>query len=365
MTIASTERNYSLSQYEGWRARFEAPRRVMPDPLPNAEMASLSRRELLIYNERRSVWHANLGPYLTPEMLKVIDQLDLIVQSNKQDGDRVRSAAVLDAYPGLGKTTLAVHYAGQFHRDQLEMYGPTTDTGDDRIPVAYVRLTSNTTMRSLNSMLCRFYAHSAADRGNATVLGSRAAQRALDSMTRLIVVDDVHFLDMNRRDGREVANHFKWLANEFAATFLFVGVGIAERGLLSEGLSPLRVQYAQTARRWTRTSLSPFAIEDSNGRRTWRRLLLAIERDLVLANKTPGMVSDDLADYLYARSTGHFASLMTLLARGCQRAVKSGLEALTVDLLDTVPNDEAAEQARRQLEASLRSGRLSARGAKG
>ena len=234
-----------------------------------------------MYNDQRSVWHANLGPYLTPEMLDVTDQLDLIVQSNRQDGDRVRSAAVLDAYPGLGKTTLVVHYGARFHQDQMDMYGPTTATGSDRIPVAYVRLTSNTTMRSLNSMLCHFYAHPAADRGNATVLGARASQRALDSATRLIIVDDVHFLDMKRQDGREVANHFKWLANEFAATFLFVGVGIAERGLLTEGLST-RVQYAQTARRWTRTSLSPFGIEDAAGRKTWRSLLLAIERDIVL-----------------------------------------------------------------------------------
>lgn len=365
MTIVATERDYSLSQYEGWKTRFEAPRRTKPAELTIAEIGALDRRDLLVYNDQRSVWHANLGPYLTPEMLDVIDQLDLIVQSNRQDGDRVRSAAVLDAYPGLGKTTLAVHYGGQFHRDQMDMYGPTTDSGDDRIPVAYVRLTSNTTMRSLNSMLCHFYAHPAADRGNATVLGARAAQRALESTTRLIVVDDVHFLDMNRRDGREVANHFKWLANEFAATFLFVGVGIAERGLLSEGLSPTRVQYAQTARRWTRTSLSPFGVDDAHGRKTWRRLLLAIERDIILANKSPGMVADDLADYLYARSTGHFASLMTLLARGCQRAIKTGAESLTIELLDTVPNDEASEQARRQLEASLRSGRLNARRAAG
>ena len=365
MTGSGSERSYNLARYEGWKERFERPRRSKPAELSMAQVGALGRRELLLYNEERSVWHANLGPYLTPDMLDVIDQLELIVQSNRQDGDRVRSSAVIDAFPGLGKTTLAVHYAGQFHRDQIEMYGPTTDSGDDRIPVSYVRLTSNTTMRSLNSMLCHFYAHPAADRGNATVLGARASQRALDSETRLIVIDDVHFLDMRRQDGREVANHFKWLANEFAATFLFVGVGIQERGLLTEGLSPTRVQFAQTARRWTRMSLSPFGIGDAQGRRTWRRLLLAIERDIVLANKVPGMIADDLADYLFARSTGHFASLMTLLVRGCQRAVKSGEESLTAALLDTVKNDDASEKSRRQLDASLRSGRLSAGAAAG
>ena len=67
----------------------------------------------------------------------------------------------------------------------------------------------------------------------------------LSCQTRLIIIDDVHFLDMNRRDGREVANHFKWLASQFPVTFLFVGVGILERQLLSEGLCP-------PTRRWRR-----------------------------------------------------------------------------------------------------------------
>jgi hypothetical protein len=35
------------------------------------------------------------------------------------------------------------------------------------------------------------------------------------------------------------------------------------------------------------------------------------------------MVADELPDYLYDRSTGHFASLMTLITRGCLRAMRS------------------------------------------
>jgi hypothetical protein len=40
-----------------------------------------------------------------------------------------------------------------------------------------------------------------------------------------------------------------------------------------------------------------------------------------------------------------FASLMTLIARGCRRAVRTGTEKLTRDLLDQVRNDAAAEAA--------------------
>jgi hypothetical protein len=82
----------------------------------------------------------------------------------------------LDALPGLGKTTAALAFGRWFHREQFELDGPQADSGDgfwQRIPVAYLGLTSNTTMRSLNAMLCRFYG--LPERGNANLLAHHAA----------------------------------------------------------------------------------------------------------------------------------------------------------------------------------------------
>jgi hypothetical protein len=168
----------------------------------------------------------------------------------------------------------------------------------------------------------------------------------------------VHFLDISRRDGREVANHFKWLANVFPVTFLFAGVGLRARGLLDEGLAGTDAVFSQTARRWNVLPLDPFEIGTQAGRRTWRKLLLGIERELVLAGSRRGMIAGDLTEYLFARSTGHFASLMSLISRGCYRAVKTGAESLTAGLLDEVRIDQAAEDARGQLQAAAGAGRL-------
>ena len=174
-------------------------------------------------------------------------------------------------------------------------------------------------------------------------------------------VDDVHFLDPRRRDGRDVANHFKYLANTFPVTFIYVGVGLERRDLVSEGLAAGEEELAQNARRWTTLGVDPFEVGTEDGRRTWRQLLLAIEKDLILAGNRPGMVADDLAGYLFARSTGHFASLMTLITRGCRRAIRTGTEELTRDLLDQVRNDAAAEAARQELLAAFDTGKLRAR----
>jgi AAA domain len=359
--LVSQERAYSLSVKEGWFEMVDAPTREQPPAKTIKQLAAMTDDERLRYNELRAVWHANLGPIETPQLLQVHEDLWEIVDSNRQDGDRVKGAASIDAHPGLGKTTIAVAFGREFHHRQIELYGQDSTSGDQRIPVAYLSLTGTTTMWTLNSMLCRFYAHPGAESGNATQLAGRAADCVLSCDTKLVIIDDVHFLDMNRQDSRAVANHFKWLANQFPTTFVFVGVGLADRGLLTEGLGLADAAYAQTGRRWTPLSVGPFEIHTEDGRETWRRLLLGIERMLVLANKHRGMVADDLADYLYARSTGHFASLMTLVSRGCHRAIKSGEERLTVELLDHVKNDAAAEQARRELMAAFGAGRLTAR----
>jgi hypothetical protein len=362
MTIINSEElDYSLSLKEGWLRSLDAPARTQPATHGLDQLRAMGEAERACYEEQRSVWHANLGPISTPQMQAAHEDLDEIVTANRQDGDKVKGAAVLDAYPGLGKTTIAVSFGREYHRRQIATYGRATEAGDQRIPVVYLGLTSNTTMRSLNSMLCRFYGHPGAERGNATQLAFRASDCVFSCKTRLVIVDDVHFLDPGRRDSREVANHFKWLANEFPVTFLFVGVGLRRRGLLTEGLSPDDAALAQTARRWTPLSVAPFEVATEEGRLTWRRLLLAIERMLVLSNKHRGMVADELAGYLYTRSTGHFASLMTLITRGCSRAIRTGEERLSKELLDGVKNDEGAELARRELEAAIEHGLLTAR----
>ncbi|WP_236573878.1 hypothetical protein [Streptomyces sp. GS7] len=164
-----------------------------------------------------------------------------------------------------------------------------------------------------------------------------------------------------QKSGIEVSNHLKWIANEFPVTLLLVGVELAEKGLFGEGTNGRDTALAQTGRRTTRLGLRPFTIDTEAGRREWRQMLLALEQRVVLTDKHPGMIADDLSDYLFARSTGHIGSLMTLINRGCQRAVRTGAERLDQELMDRVKNDEASEAARLELQAALEKKRLTSR----
>jgi len=187
--LRPAERAYSLSTRAGWEQFVTAPPRTRPDLLTAAQVRGLPGPARAEYEEQRSVWHANLGPLRTPQMRAVHEQLDDIVEANRQDGDKVKGAAVIDALPGLGKSTIAQVFAREFHQRQVSLYGPVTAGGHDRIPVAHVCLTSSTTKRSFNAMLCRFFGLPGADRGNAEELGHRAADAVLACDVRLCVVD--------------------------------------------------------------------------------------------------------------------------------------------------------------------------------
>lgn len=353
--------NLTLARKEGWQRMVQAPPRPQPGHLSPRQLRALSPAALAAYNQQRRVWHANLGPLRTPQLAALHEDLWDIVDSNAHDGDKAKGAIALDAFPGLGKTTAVLAFARQFHLREVAEHGPRTAAGHERWPVCRVGLTGNTGMKDFNRAMLEFFGHPGTAHGTTAQFAHRALDCMLSCEARLLIVDDLHFLRWKGKNGVEVSNHFKYIASEFPVTMLFIGVGLDARGLFSEGHSYTDAVLAQTGRRTTPLGLVPFGISSEQGRQDWRRLLLAIEQRLALSAKWPGMLADDLSDYLFARSTGHIGSLMTLINRGCQRAVRTGAERLDADLLDRVKIDAASEKGRGELEAALAAGRLTSK----
>lgn len=350
----------ALSRKEDFKAFVTTPRRTSPEPLRRRELTALGQAARTEYDRRRREWHANLGPLRTPQLAELHEDLWDIFDSNLHDGDKAKGAVALDAFPGLGKTTSVLAFAREVHLREVAEQGDFTAAGDERWPVCRVGLTGNMGMKDLNRALLEFFAHPGR-RGTTVEFGQRALDCVLTCEVRLLILDDLHFLKWGHRNGIEVSNHLKWIANEFPVTLLMIGVDLAGKGLFSEGSGRGHSALAQTRRRTTRLGMRPFTIDDEPSRREWRRLLLALEQRLVLADAYEGMLADKLSDYLFARSTGHIGSLMTLMARGCQRAIRTGAECLERDVLDAVKNDEASELARRELQAALERGQLTSR----
>ncbi|HEV2345631.1 MAG TPA: ATP-binding protein [Actinocrinis sp.] len=348
----------TLARKEGWRALVEAAPRDQPEQLTRVQLKALGSKALADYNKSRRIWHANLGPIKTPQLVELHEDLWDIVDSNEQDGDKAKGAIAVDAFPGLGKTTAALAFAKQFHLREITEKGPVTADGHERWPVCRVGLTGNTGMKDFNRAMLEFFGHPGAARGTTSQFAHRALDCAVSCGVRLLIVDDLHFLTWRNRSGVEISNHFKYIANEFPVTMLFTGVNLGRRGLFGETDSGGDIVLAQTGRRTTTLGLEPFLVSTEAQRREWRSMLLAIEQRLVLTEKYPGMLADDLSDYLFARSTGHIGSLMTLINRGCQRAVRTGTERLDVELMDRVKNDAASEAARKEMTAALSGGKM-------
>ncbi|MGW2981488.1 AAA family ATPase [Streptomyces humidus] len=282
-----------------------------------------------------------------------------IIESNRQDGDKTKPAALVDAHPGLGKSTAVRAYGCDLFRRQVRLRGATTLAGDRRVPVIYIALSGNTQIRGLNAAICRFYGLPV--KGDADTLAERAVDAVLSMKTVAMIIDDIHFLAGSKSNSVRMANQLKYLSNVFPLTLIYVGVGVQERGILHEGFEPKNSPLAQFGRRTTALTLPPFQVDDDEGRHQWRLLLKTIEHKLVLADAHPGMLAEDLSDYLFARSTGHFASLMALINRGCLRAIRTGAERLDEELMNMVKNDAAAEQARKELQAAITAGLLTTR----
>lgn len=337
---------YQLSRKAGWNAFVHAASRPPFETLTPHAMAALDEDTLEDYNEARLVWNANPPTIKTHQLARCFDLLDQAMASSRRDGDRLRSAVVIDAEPGLGKTTIATRYARRLHRREHRRHGPLTEQGHQRLPVAFVPLAAGTTLKGLNQQLLEFYGHPAARRATRAGSTPLAVDCVTACETRLIVVDDLHFIDFKHRNGLEVSNHLKSLANVLPVTFLFVGVNLEAKRFFDEGLDGPQAAFAQTSRRTTRCPVLPFSTDTPAARRAWVDLLTTMERHLILARSREGMLTEH-ADELYRRTQGRLASLVNLVAAASYEAIRSGREIIDRHVLDATVIDNAAERLSR------------------
>ncbi len=333
---------FQLATKTGWDTFVNTAPRADLDVLSRTEMGQLSGEELEDYTEARMVWNANLPTVKTHQLTSAFAVIDQVMASNRRDADRLRGSVVVDAAPGLGKTTIATRYARDFHRRTYRRHGPKTTTGHQRLPVAFVPLSAGMTLKGLNQKILAFYGHPAANRATSTRLGAMAVDCVTSCDTQLIVIDDLHFIDFRHRHGMEVSNHLKGLANEMPVTFIYVGVRLREKRFFDEGILGPDAVYAQTSRRATRCEVAPFDITTDAGMRGWTDLLRALEAHILLADAHPGMLTDHARE-LHRRTQGHIASLTNLIDRACYLAVTTGTETITTDLLAATTSDNAAQ----------------------
>jgi len=342
MIDAGAERWRRLTVKEGWRQFVEDEPTVRPERLAVGDYRRLSDRDRHAYDRAR-VRHAHgFGP-IRSLYAEVHRALERLVVSNELRGPGARHGAALDGNPGNGKTTIASHFGRHYERRCRERYpNELTPDGHEYLPVIYVNVDVLPTIKGLNHAILAFYGMGPPRSSNARQLTQLVLECARLCRTSLIVLDDIHLLELRRDADRDANNHLKRLANDLQATFIYAGVGLSHGGFMHEGRVGADAALAQISQRFKRLPVEPLRRSTQAERAIWLGVLKVFESELVLLAASDGDLTRE-ADYLWRRTQGVIGSLTQLLTEAAAEAIDTGTERVTAKLLDGIDIGYAAE----------------------
>jgi hypothetical protein len=321
-----------LTTKEGWR-RFVDRQPAAPDAHDPATIELLTGKQRQAYDEARLGYHADLPLANTPTIQKVIFTARLLVQLNRNQVS-ARRGLIVSGASGTGKTT-AITQLGRTHERRTRRRYP-----DDlrRLPVLYVTVPPAATARMLAVEFARFLGLSFTGRVNITDIVDAVCHTAAATRVELVLVDELHNLNLATRAGAEVSDQLKYFAERLPATFVYAGIDVQAAGLFAG------TRGRQIAGRFTVIPAAPFAYGSSDQRTQWRALVATMESTLRLHRHKPGALVA-LDEYLYRRSGGMIGSLSQLIRGAAILAIEDRSEQITKALLEIVPVDYAAQRA--------------------
>jgi len=321
-----------LTTRQGWR-RFVDRQPSAPDLHNPATIELLPESDREAYDEARRAYHADLPLANTPTIQKVISTARLLVQLNRNQIS-ARRGVIVSGPSGTGKTT-ALTQLGRTHERHTRKRHPGEK---HRLPVLYVTVPPAATARMLAVEFARFLGLPFTGRANITDIVDAVCHTASNTRVQLVLVDELHNLNLATRTGAEVSDQLKYLAERLPATFVYAGIDVEAAGLFAG------TRGRQIAGRFTLIPATAFAYGTTGQREQWRSLVATLESTLRLVKHKPGSLVG-MDEYLYRRSGGMIGSLSQLIRGAAILAIEDGREQITRDLLDIVPVDYAAERA--------------------
>jgi hypothetical protein len=325
-----------LTTRQGWR-RFVDYEPELPAWLDPAAAEVMSRAERADLQEARRDYHGQLPLVNTPTIRQVLRTGRMLVQLNRGQVS-ARRGLILSGASGTGKTTALTQLGRTHERAVRKRYpGPA---GHNRIPVVYVTVPPAATPRMLAVEFARFFGLEFGARANMPDIVNAVCATAARTRVELVLVDEIHNLNLAARAGAEVSDQLKYFAERLPATFAYCGIEVEAAGLFAG------VRGRQIAGRFTLISAAPFAFGTDEHRQAWRALVASLEGMLMLGRHKPGTLVG-LAEYLYQRSGGMIGSLSQLIRGAAILAIDEGSEKITRALLEEIPVDYAATRSGR------------------
>ncbi len=331
-----------ITEYEGWREYVDSKFATRPRIPTAEEHAAMSdvERDQCAYERRR--YHSHFPAIETPTMKLVRGEVTQLAALNYRAPPGARMGVILDGLGTLGKSTIITELGRYYEKKIRERLGLSTTENASLstfLPVAYVTLPGNVSVKKFNKLFLRFFGIPAKSTDDEDDLSNKIVDTCNACGTSLILIDDIHFLQMKNKSAMYVNDHLKMLQSRIYATFVYAGIDVRNSGLLTEGKSIERAHASQTLHRFKMYSIRPFEIDSVE----FEQVLSAFEKKLCLVKQPLGSLVK-LKTYIHNRSAGFLGSINLLLREGANIAIKSGEERLTITLLKKVKLDVASEQ---------------------
>jgi hypothetical protein len=342
------------TRQEGWQQWRAARGMFTPAPrLTAAEYQALSPRGRALHDLHRTATHVNLRLQETPMSRKVSDLMRGRLQNNAvKFTPGTRDGLMISGGGFQGKTETACQAAAEFEdlwrdiRRQLAP-GPVPGTRDLFVPVAYCRLPVRATPKALCKTILDIYGDPHPATLHDLVRSVRDAVR--DHATTALLIDDITRLKLHRGDDQDTLDLIRELM-DLGATLVLIGVDIPGSGLLGRGRpDPASGRWTfpaghgdaaatQTSRRFDLADLGPFDYHAPDGMTAFVGHLSGIEDQLRLLRSFDGMLTaGEMPEYLFRRTEGVVGLLRRLIEDSCARAIATGEERLTRELLAATP----------------------------
>ena len=325
------DRRLPTSTLEGWR-RFVAADPSTTQLLEHDSWAALGEPARRDYDEARIAHHAELVVVMTSTIAQICEEGLLLTLMNQREIG-ARRGLIVSGAAATGKTT-AIKQLGRVHELRVRARHPDSE---DRIPIVYVTCPPKGSPRKLAMEFARFLGlPPIGSRRNVTDIADAVCGVLIDARTDLVIVDELHNLNMATAAGEDLSDHLKYFTEHLPATFIYAGIDVERSGVFTG------TRGRQLAGRAGLIHTGAFSYGEQ-----WKGLVAAMEATLRLHHHQPNTLVKQ-AKYLHARTGGMIGSLTHLIRAAAIRAILSGTEQLTHELLDRVRIDHAAESATRR-----------------
>ncbi|EFV13817.1 TniB family NTP-binding protein [Segniliparus rugosus] len=308
----------------GWRQYVDAEPAAL-NLIDHGRYEALAPDEQAAYDDCRMAYHSELVTIETSAVKNIVRQGKILTLVNQRECGARRSMIVSGPW-ATGKTT-TIKLLGRLHERDVRRKYPN----QERIPVVYITTPPKGSPRKLAAEFAHFLGISYKPRANVADIADSVCHVLTEMRTDLVIVDEIHNLNLATSAGEDMSDHLKYFTEHMPATFIYAGINVDRSGLFTG----IRGQQISARSVLMRTGSFPNNDE-------WEALVAGLEAALRLYRHKHGTLIKN-SKYLHQRTSGSISGLSYLVRTAAISAILTRDEAITRDLLHSIPIDHASE----------------------